>query len=130
MGSYDIFQRIAETPHGKKIFKIFKLNIKTFKTIKNYSNYSPMLNCMWCRRRAYLKQTFLLNFIKNIFKKICRLRNLFLTHILSSDIVRKWIPSHKIFYLYQDSNLCRSYLITYEPRRYLGVRQLYYIFYM
>ena len=44
-----------------------------FKTIKNYSNYSPMLNYIYiymcCRGRAYLKQEFLLNFIKNIQQK-------------------------------------------------------------
>ena len=107
-----------------------------FKTIKNYSYYSPMLN--WrtiggtieinrqkllkcsnyspmldhmCRRgRAYLKQECLINFIKNIQKKICRLRNLFLTHILSLDVIGKWIPSNKIFYVYRDSNLCPTYL--------------------
>ena len=33
------------------------------------------------------------------------MRNLFLTHILSLDVIRKWIPSNKISYLYRDSNL-------------------------
>ena len=33
------------------------------------SNYSPMLNYMCRRGRAYLKQEFLLNSIKNIQKK-------------------------------------------------------------
>ena len=35
------------------------------------SNYSPMLNYMCRRARAYLKQEFILHFIKNIQKKNC-----------------------------------------------------------
>ena len=42
-----------------------------------------------------------------------------MTHILSLDIVRKWIPSNIIFYLCRNSNLYPTSPITYEPRRYL-----------
>ena len=71
------------------------------------SNYSPIINYMCRKGRAYLKYEFLFNFIKNLQKKkICWLWNLFLTHILSSEIVREWIPSKKIFNLYRDSNVC------------------------
>ena len=62
-----------------------------------------------CRRgRAYLKYEFLLNFIKNIQKKIYRLQNLFFTHILLWDIVRKWIPSDKI---------CSTYTGIQRPKK-------------
>ena len=42
--------------NGQKLFK--------------FSNSSPMINYMWRRRRAYLKYEFLLNFSKNIKKKL------------------------------------------------------------
>ena len=42
-----------------------------------------MLNYGCRKGRAYLKYEFIFNVIKNIHKKICRLRNLFLTYILS-----------------------------------------------
>ena len=57
-----------------------------------------MLNYLFRKGHAYLKKKFLFNFIKNMQKKhFCRLQNLFLTPILSLDIVREWIPSKNIF---------------------------------
>ena len=79
------------------------------------SNYSPMLNYMCCRGHAYLKSEFLINFIKNIQKKICRLWNLFLPHILSLDVIRKWIPSKLNFFTYRGKQYSHCPLKR-EPR--------------
>ena len=95
------FPKSGPHPYGKKLF-----GESLFKTIKNYSHYSPMLNwrtiggTIETINYSLMLKEFLINFIENIQKKNCRIRNLFLTNILLLDVTRKWIPSNKFFFTY------------------------------
>ena len=75
---------------------------------------------MCYRGSIYLKYEFLFNFIKNIQKK-CGQRNLFLTHILSLDIIigSEFRRKNVSTYIGIRTYICSTYLTTYKPLRYL-----------